>query len=400
MIQFLTIATLLMLIPLACWLLFLSLLALLSHRAISQAQKKSTHSAYHPKIAVLIPAHNETKLIGNTVRSVLASDYPTDRLSVTVVADNCTDDTAIQAESAGAYCLVRKESSRNGKGYALQFGLKEILTDPKVEGVLFVDADTRIAPDFLERMAIALEEGAQVVQGRYRVANNGRTWLTRLTAISIDLKHLWQHPGMSALGLTPALRGSGMCFTRNILKRFGWNSTSLTEDLDQTLNLMEQDVSITYCPLAINDQYMPPSLKTAGIQRCRWSSGESLVKKTRLRIIFIRAIRKGELRLLFQSAYLLAPPFSLNLLTSWLALILAWIAALLGAPVWLNGLAMAIFLLHGAYFLLGTSEIGFSIMTVAAFSMIPLYAVWRTLIHVRAALFNRMPSHWMRTPRV
>lgn len=397
---FFTIAALLLLVPLACWLLFLGLLAGLSLLALARARKAPVLAARHPKLAVIIPAHDETRLIEATVRSVLASDYPPDRFAVTVVADNCTDDTALQAERAGAACLVRTDPDRRGKGYALQFGLEHVLADPGVEGVLFVDADTRLAPDFLERMARALEEGAEVVQGRYRVADSGRTWLTRLTAISIDLKHLWQHPGMPALGLSPALRGSGMCFARGVLDRFGWDSTSLTEDLDQSLILMEHGVPITYRPLAVNDQYMPPTLASAAEQRSRWSAGETQAGKTRLRAMFARAVRQQDFRALVQAAYLLAPPFSLNLLAAGLALVLAWAGAALGGPLWPGWLASAVFLLHAGYFLLGASETGFSAMTVKALCMIPVFAAWRILIHARACLPGRMPADWKRTPRV
>ena len=124
-------------------------------------------------------------------------------------------------------------------------------------------------------MGQALERGAQAVQGRYRVADSDRTWLTRLTAISIDLKHLWQHPGMAKLGMSPALRGSGMCFSRAVLERFGWGSTSLTEDLDQSITFFEHGMSIDYVPSAITDQYMPPTLSSATEQRRRWSAGEA-----------------------------------------------------------------------------------------------------------------------------
>ncbi len=275
---------------------------------------------HHPLLAVLIPAHDETQLIADTICSVLASCYPPGRFSVTVVADNCSDDTEYKAGRAGAKCLVRTDPARRGKGFALQFGLAHVLADPEVNGVVIVDADTRLAPDFLEHMARAMEEGAQVIQGRYRVADSGRTWLTRLTAIAMDLKHLWQHPGMSVLGLSPPLRGSGMCFSRHVLDTLGWHSTSLTEDLAQSLILMELGVPIHYRPLAVNNQYMPPNLTAAAEQRHRWSAGEVQAGKTRLRGMFVQALRQRDIGMLVQTVYLQAPPFSVNLLAAGLTL--------------------------------------------------------------------------------
>lgn len=391
---------LLLIAPLLCWLLFLGILALLSRRELANAAKNVIGLTHYPMLAVLIPAHNENQLIADTVGSVLASCYPQDRFSVTVVADNCTDDTAEKAEKAGARSLIRTDPGRRGKGHALQFGIAQVLTDPKVKGVVFVDADTHIAPDFLLHMARALNEGAQVIQGRYRVADSHRTWLTRLTAISMDLKHLWQHPGMSLLGLSPPLRGSGMCFSRNVLDSLGWGSTSLTEDLDQTLTLMKLGIPIDYLPLAVNDQYMPPTLATALEQRRRWSAGEVQAGKTRLRNMVAQALRQRNLTGLAQAIYLLAPPFSLNLLAAGLAFAMAWTGATLDGPSWLVWLTSSVILLHGAYFLLGTSETGFSLMTAEALAMIPVFAIWRILIHGRAFFRNRIPTEWKRTPRV
>ena len=244
------------------WLAFLLLLAGLSRLVFTEKASPRPLSTTPPFLAVLIPAHEEAQLISTTVRSIAASRYPPEAYSVTVVADNCTDGTAALAEKAGAACLVRNDIERRGKGYALQYGLEKILSDKKVTGVVLVDADTEMAPDFLTHMGQALERGAQVVQGRYRVADSDRTWLTRLTAISIDLKHLWQHPGMAKLGMSPALRGSGMCFSRAVLERFGWGSTSLTEDLDQSITFLSMgSASIMFPALLPTSICPPPSLR-------------------------------------------------------------------------------------------------------------------------------------------
>jgi len=72
-------------------------------------------------LGVLIPAHNEAGGIGRTIRSVWESDYPADRLTVMVVADNCNDRTAEEARMAGAQVFARYDPAHPGKGQALDW---------------------------------------------------------------------------------------------------------------------------------------------------------------------------------------------------------------------------------------------------------------------------------------
>jgi glycosyltransferase involved in cell wall biosynthesis len=76
------------------------------------------------RFLVLIPAHNEEAGIDATLGSIDAIEYPGQLVSVVVVADNCTDDTAARAIAAGAEAMTRIDSERRGKGYALGWALE------------------------------------------------------------------------------------------------------------------------------------------------------------------------------------------------------------------------------------------------------------------------------------
>jgi cellulose synthase/poly-beta-1,6-N-acetylglucosamine synthase-like glycosyltransferase len=69
------------------------------------------------RLAVVIPAHNEASVISSTLRSVVPQLGKADRL--TVVADNCSDETAAIAATEGAEVITRRDLVRRGKGYAL-----------------------------------------------------------------------------------------------------------------------------------------------------------------------------------------------------------------------------------------------------------------------------------------
>ena len=69
--------------------------------------------------AVLIAARNEENVISDLLNSIYDSDYYHDKITVFVIADNCTDGTAAIAEQNGARVYVRKNLELIGKGYAL-----------------------------------------------------------------------------------------------------------------------------------------------------------------------------------------------------------------------------------------------------------------------------------------
>src|SRR5258706_5027996 len=91
------------------------------------------------RFLVVIPAHDESALIGDTVRSVLASDYPASLREVVVIADNCTDDTVVEARRAGSTCLERVDFHRRGKPWALNW-IFRTLDLSRYDGVAMIDA--------------------------------------------------------------------------------------------------------------------------------------------------------------------------------------------------------------------------------------------------------------------
>ena len=79
------------------------------------------------KYGIVIAARNEKYVIGNLLDSINKQDYPKDKLTVFVVADNCTDDTAEIARSKGAICYERHDQEHKTKGFALEFLFDKIL---------------------------------------------------------------------------------------------------------------------------------------------------------------------------------------------------------------------------------------------------------------------------------
>src|SRR6266568_2090346 len=116
------------------------------------------------RVAVLVPAHNESSGVLPTLADIKAQMSAGDRLIV--VADNCTDDTAAVAAAASAEVISRHDADRKGKGYALAAGLSHLRKDPP-DVVIVVDADCRLADAAIDRLAAACVRTHRPVQSRY-----------------------------------------------------------------------------------------------------------------------------------------------------------------------------------------------------------------------------------------
>ncbi len=228
------------------------------------------------RFAVLIPAHDEEAVIGDTLAALAALDYPTDLFSVHVVADHCTDRTVEVATAAGADVRENTSGSR-GKGPALQWLLGAVLDDAAassrpIDAIVIVDADTVVAPGFLGAVAAQLEAGATVVQGQYRVRDPGASTATALRSAALALRHHLRPLGRTALGGSCGLFGNGMAFRTEVLRTRAW-SDHLTEDIELQNELLLDGVLVAYAPDAVVEAAMPTTLEGARTQNERWERG-------------------------------------------------------------------------------------------------------------------------------
>lgn len=111
------------------------------------------------RIAVIIPAYNAAEFLAQAIRSVLAQSHTDWRL--VVVDDGSTDHTAAVASTyADPRIQVLRQanagvSAARNRGAAVADG----------EAVLFLDADDRLAPDALARLAAALQRDPAAIAG-------------------------------------------------------------------------------------------------------------------------------------------------------------------------------------------------------------------------------------------
>ena len=200
------------------------------------------------RIAVLVPARNESATIAPTLEDIKAQLRPGDRLLV--VADNCTDDTAAVARASAAEIVERRDPERIGKGYALDFGLRHLDRDPP-DIVVMIDADCRLAEEAIDRLAAACANTARPVQALYLMTvPYGSKINQQVAAFAWRVKN-WVRPlGLAALGLPCQLMGTGMAFPWHVIRATALASGAIVEDLKLGLDLAAARHPPLFCPSA------------------------------------------------------------------------------------------------------------------------------------------------------
>jgi cellulose synthase/poly-beta-1,6-N-acetylglucosamine synthase-like glycosyltransferase len=230
--------------------------------------------------AVVIPAHDEEHGILKTLQSSLALEYPRNKFTVIVVADNCTDQTASIARSAGAEVYERNDDKLRGKGYALRWIFDKILPENRFDAVVVVDADSVMDKKFLTVMNFYLQRGADSLQSTDIVETGPASWSANMIRISFLLYNFIRPFGRHVLGLPIGLRGNGMCLAVKTLKEVPWNAYSLAEDVDYGLHLLLSGKPTYFAPEAVVYATMPQQVENAQSQRTRWEGGRiSLIRK-------------------------------------------------------------------------------------------------------------------------
>lgn len=349
------------------------LLACLPARSVLQ-----TNTA-RPRVAVLVPAHNESSVIVATLQSIRPQLLEGDRLLV--VADNCTDDTAALARSAGAEAVERRDEQRRGKGYALDFGVRHLAGDAP-EVVIIVDADCQVSERAIYHLARSCVSAGRPVQALDLMrAPPGAGLKVQVAEFAWRVKNLVRPRGWARLGWPCQLMGTGMAIAWRDLASIDLATGHLVEDLKMGLDFCRSGKPPLFCPDAQVTSYFPRSDEGLGTQRARWERGHLGVLLGDAPKLLIASFTQRNWNLLAMTVDLMVPPLALLVLAlvvvfsvSWLAFVLfAVLAPALIATGAMTLLCVAVLLAWSRFC---RELIGFSVLLYAPFyaaKKIPLY---------------------------
>ncbi len=236
--------------------------------------KPAEIASYRPKVAVLIPAYNEEKVIARTVRAALNSNYP--YLRVIVIDDGSRDRTLKVArdafapeEASGRVLILTKPNS--GKAEALNYGFEHL---GDAELFVGIDADTVIAPDAISRLVphfINPRVGA--IAGNAKVGNRVNLW-TRWQALEYITSQNFERRALDVLGAVSVVPGAiGAWRVSAVREAGGYHTDTVAEDADLTMALLRMGYRVEYEDMALAYTEAPTNANGLMRQRFRWSFG-------------------------------------------------------------------------------------------------------------------------------
>ncbi len=226
------------------------------------------------KFMAIIPAHNEEKVVGNLIESLKNQTYDKNLYDIYVIADNCTDETAKIAKQSGAIVYERFDEAHKTKGYALKWFLKKKIKENADYDAFFVfDADNIVDKNFITNMNKKLCQGEEVVQGYRDIKNPTDNWITAGYALFYWTMHRFYHLARYNIGLSPLLNGTGFMVKFDVVKPNGWETETLTEDIEFSLKQIIKGKKLGWATDAIVYDEQPTSFKQSWSQRSRWTVG-------------------------------------------------------------------------------------------------------------------------------
>ncbi len=230
------------------------------------------------KYAVVVCARNEQAVIGELLQSLRRQKYPKQLLDLYVVADNCTDQTAAAARSAGARVYERTNYTEVGKGYALDYFFKRLYRerpDAGYEGYFVFDADNIVDENFVAEMNRTFDKGGYDAITSYRNSKNfGDNWISAGYSIWFLREARFLNFPRYLQGTNCAISGTGFLVSDQVVRaNGGWPFHLLTEDIQFSASCAVEGRRIGYCDRAVVYDEQPVTMQQSWNQRMRWSKG-------------------------------------------------------------------------------------------------------------------------------
>ncbi|WP_322907029.1 glycosyltransferase [Paenibacillus campi] len=263
----------------------------------------------YPTVTVMVPAHNEEVVVGITTEHILSLNYPSHKVQVIVIADNCSDGTAEslyrlkeRPEFAGRDFTIIERTGTGGKSGALN----EALKITKGEWILVYDADAapeRNALMFLMQKALEEPDKYGAVFGRNKARNRGQNFLSRCINLELVTIQRVHHTGLWELFKVGTIPGTNFIVKTALIRDIGgWDPDAITEDTAITFDILTRGQLIALAPQAEAYQQEPEQLSVYMSQRQRWSKGNYRVILDNIHHLFNNSSWRIKIQVLYYAA--------------------------------------------------------------------------------------------------
>lgn len=237
-----------------------------------------------PAVTIQLPVYNERYVVERLLDAVLALDYPADKLQVQVLDDSTDETSALIQEKLKAYENsgvklehIRRSIRTGYKAGALQHGLQSA----NGEFIGIFDADFIPSKDFLKQTIPAFKEARTgVVQSRWGHLNQDYSLLTKLQAFGLNAHFTIEQQGRSLGKHFLNFNGTAGVWRKScIVDAGGWQSDTLTEDLDLSYRAQLKGWRIAYLEHLVTPAELPASIGALRAQQYRWTKGAAETAK-------------------------------------------------------------------------------------------------------------------------
>ena len=334
-------------------------------------------------------------MIEATLRSILPELSAADRLIV--VADNCSDETAVIAAASGAETIVRTDAVRRGKGYALDFAVRH-LARAAPDVIIVIDADCQVAPGSIDLLVRLCMHSGRPVQALYLMQSPPNAgFMTRISEFAWAVKNQVRPLGSRRLGLSCQLMGSGMAFPWVCISAANLASGHIVEDLTLGLELTRAGTPPLFFPEALVTSTFPASNEGIRSQRVRWEHGHLDVITSELPRLYLDAFAGRDVQLLAAALDLSVPPLALLALlvtAVWCASLLFYFLGHAAMPLSVISMVAILFF---ASVLMSWASYGRRIISLGSLAYAAVYAFRKIPLYVQFLVARQV--NWIRSKR-
>lgn len=234
---------------------------------------KYTLSPPKHRIAAIIAARNEEFVIGNLIESLHQQNYPQELMDIYVIPNNCTDNTEGVAQAHGAK-IMKCTKPVHSKGDALQQFFEYIFRENDIyDAFCIFDADNLVDTNFFSAMNNVLASGEKIAQGYRDSKNPNDSWISGCQSVFYWTLNRFLNLARHRLNMSATLNGTGFMMHSDLVREDGFNTYSLTEDIEFTTQCVIKGQRVAWAPEAITFDEHPLTFEQSWSQRKRWSTG-------------------------------------------------------------------------------------------------------------------------------
>ena len=352
-------------------------------------------SDQNTKLAILMPAHNESLVIAETIKTLIPTLKSASQ--IIVVADNCSDDTASIARNLGATVIERHHQTLRGKGYALDFGLQYLKASPP-DVVIVIDADCMANADAISQLTSACIKHQRPIQALYLMqAQPNPSLKQRIATFAWLVKNYVRPLGFNVMGLPCQLMGTGMAFLWQDITAINLATGHIAEDMKMGVDLARINKAPIFLPQALVTSTFPVDQGATKTQRARWEHGHLSVIASDAPALFIEAIASRNKQMLGLAFDLIVPPLAvLTLMCGLVFLTSIGLYQLASMPLSFAYASLLLIVL-GFTVLMAWAFFGRQIISLKQLCYAPIYALVKIPLYIK--FFVNRQVEWVRSKR-